>query len=91
MNIKNEDDSCFGYAIAAALHFQESNYNLNCPELYLQFFEQHGLNGIDIPVSPLDISQLEERLNLSINVFSYLDDIGKARHPMYISQRNAKV
>ena len=63
----------------------------NRPESYLQFLQQHGLNGIDYPVSPLDIPKFEERLNLSINVFCYVDDIGKDRHPMYISRRNARV
>ena len=91
LNIKNEDDRCFEYAIAAELHPPEINTNQNRPELYLQYFQQHGLNAIDYPVSPLDVPQLEERLNLSINVFSYFDDIEKARHPMYISRRNAGV
>ena len=91
LNIKNEDDRSFGYAIAAALHSQEINNNLPRRELYLQYFVQHGLNEIDYLVSPLDIPHLEKHLNLSINVFIYFDDIGKARQPMYISQQNVGV
>ena len=63
----------------------------NRPEKYLQYFEDEGLNDIEYPVSPIDIPQIEQRLNISINLFSYFDDIGKARHPMYISRHNSPI
>ena len=91
LNIQNKDDQCFGYSIPAALHPPENTSNKNRTKLNLQYFQQHGLNEIDYPVSPLDILQLEERLNLSNNVFSYFDDIGKTCHPMFISRRNARL
>ena len=31
--------------------------------------------------------EMEERLNISINVFSYYDDLGKARYPLYVSRK----
>ena len=79
---------CFEYAIASALHPIQPGNHPTQPEKYIQYFEQDGLNDIEYPVNPVDIPQLEERLNISINIFSYFDDIGKALHPMYISRQN---
>ena len=61
------------------------------PENYFQYFDEEGLFDIEYPVNPIDITQLEERLSISINLFSYFDDIGKARHPMYISRHNSPI
>ena len=47
------------------------------PENYLQYFEQDRVNDIEYPVNPVDIPKLEERLNLSINLYSDFDDLGK--------------
>ena len=60
-------------------------------ENYLQYFEEEGLLDIEYPVNPVDIPQLEKRLNISINLFSYFDDIGKTRHPMYKSRHNSPI
>ena len=49
------------------------------------------MNDIKYPVNPVDISQIEERLNLSINLYSYIDDVGKAPYPMYISRHNSLI
>ena len=54
-------------------------------------FDNEGLNDIEYPVNPIDIPQIEQKLNISINLFSYFDDIGKARHPMYISRLNSPI
>ena len=54
-----------------------------------QYFDEDHLNEIEYPVNPTDIPQLEQTLNVSINLYSYIDDIGKAIHPMYISRHNS--
>ena len=89
VNVQNEDDQCFGFVIASALYFIQDNPH--SPENYLEYFEEEGLLDIEYPVNPLDIPQLEERLNISINLFCYFDDIGNARHPMYISRHNSPI
>ena len=91
VNVQNEDDQCFAYAIASALHPIQHGNHPTRPENYVQYFEEEGLLDIEYPVNPVDIPQLEERLNISINLFSYFDDIGKARHPMYISRLNSPI
>ena len=91
VNVHNDDNQCFGYAIASALHPIHHTEHPTRPENYLQYFEEHRLNDIEYPVNPVDIPQREERLNLSINLYSYFDDIGKASHPMYISRHNSPI
>ena len=87
MDVQNEDDRCFGYAIASALH--PINSNAQRPQKYLDYFEETGLNDIENFVNPVDIPNLKERLNISINLYSYFDDIGRSRHPMYISRHKS--
>ena len=89
VNVQNEDERCFGYAIASALHPINHGNHSNRPNNYIQYFEEEHLIDIDYPVNPNDMPQLEETLNLSINLYSYFDDIGKAIHPMYISRHNS--
>ena len=77
VNVQNDDDRCFGFAIASALHPVDHHQHPNRPEKYIQYLEENGPDGlqdIEYPVSPLDIPQLEQRLNISINLFSYFDD-----------------
>ena len=39
------------------------------------------------PVAPDQMPEIEEQLNLKINIFSFFDDEGKGRYPLYISRR----
>ena len=57
--------------------------------MYSNCFETEGLDDIEYPVNPLDISIIEQRLNISIDLYRYFDDIGQARHPMYISRHKS--
>ena len=85
INIKNTDNRCFTYAVAAALHTpKQHRYG---PRQYEQYFERLGLNFIEYPVNPSQMFEMEEKLNISINVFSYYDDLGKARYPVYVSRK----
>ena len=61
-----------------ALHPIQHKNHPTRPENYLQYVEEHRLNDIEYPVNPVDIPQLEERLNLSINIYGYFDDVGNA-------------
>ena len=84
VNVQNEDDRCFGFAIDSALHPVINNQDRQNP--YIKYFEEEGLNDINNPVNQFDITLLDQRLNISINLFSYFGDMGQARHPMYISR-----
>ena len=91
VKVQNHDNRCFGYAIASALHPIQHGNHPTRPENNLQYFEEHRLNDIEYPVNTINIPQLEEWLNLSINLFGYFDDNGTARHPMHISRYNSPI
>ena len=57
------------------------------PKQYLEFYQIEGLNQLDYPVAPDQMPEIEEKLNIKINVFSFFDDEGKGRYPLYISRR----
>ena len=88
VNIDNTDNRCFGYAILASKYYAlVKNRNGDRPAEYNRFFAAEGLEDLDYPINPLAIPELENRLNLKINVFSFFDDEGRGRHPYYISRR----
>ncbi len=84
INVKNTDNRCFGYSILA--HFHPVKKNPQYPYFYNKFFADHALDTISYPVEIEDIPQIEEKLKVAINVFSFFDDEGKARFPRYISK-----
>ena len=93
INVENKDNRCFGYAILAALVLQEKpvskalKANPSRPSLYQKSFQKYGLYDIEYPVEPERMLEMENKLNLKINVFSFYDDEGQARFPLFISKR----
>ncbi|KAF0146965.1 MAG: hypothetical protein FD188_3559 [Ignavibacteria bacterium] len=85
INVKNTDNRCFGYAILSALYPTQNNPQR--AQRYIFHFRDAGLDTISYPVEPSEVPVLEEQLNLKINVFSFYDDLGKARYPLYVSKR----
>ena len=63
------------------------NINPNRPSFYKPHFDRLGLNVITYPVDPRQIDQVENALNLKINIFSFFDDEGKGRYPLYTSSK----
>lgn len=86
VNVDNKDDRCFGYALLSALHPQEQNCNR--ARKYDIFFTEHGLDDIDYPVSPDEVPGLEDQLQINVNIFSFFDDEGQGKYPLYVSRRN---
>ena len=139
INIKNDDDKCFAYSIAAYLLQREAIFlkqdkwahaiaaktrdedvpepeelsteelemrkvefeipndpalpnpflkvveHPNRPNYYKRHFERFDLNNIQYPVSPKEVDALQDQLHLKINIFSYFDEDGCARYPLFIS------
>ena len=85
INVQNKDNRCFGYAILSALHPQTRASNR--PQLYSQYFEPEGLNRLHYPISPTDIPEIDNILNIKVNVFGFFDDQGKGRYPIYVSKK----
>ena len=90
INIQNNDERCFGYAL---LYFLE-RANLrkaNCFRATLyndNMFRRHHLDTLPYTISPNNVHLYEDQLQMNINVFSFFDDEGRARHPVVISRKS---
>ncbi|XP_067137466.1 uncharacterized protein [Centruroides vittatus] len=72
LNIKNEDEECFAYCIAAYLNpVGENNHNPGRVSNYNIKLIKEALKGIESPIALQDIGKCEKRLNISVNVYSY--------------------
>ena len=54
--------------------------------MYNHLFHKRGLDEIHYPVAIQDIPAIEDKIRISINVFSFYDDAGRARQPIYVSK-----
>ena len=86
INVKNNDNRCFGYALLSSLEPNE-NHHQNIPSSYNQHFAKHHLDIIAYPVKLADIPAIEATLPFAINVFSFDDDTGHSRCPKYNSPK----
>ena len=84
LNQKNCDLQSFGHAIVFAHHSTDWTFHRGQPAKVLRF-NQYGLNSIKYSVLPNDIPELEMRLQLRINLFSFDNPLGYKRFAMYIS------
>lgn len=85
INVNNTDNRCFGYALLSAFMSRGSDPRRH--QYYERYFQQYGLAELTYPVSPNDIPLVEDQLRIAINVFSFYDDEGRARYPIYISRK----
>ena len=91
VNIRNHDNRCFGYSILAAIYDErlpgEQNTRKNRASNYTpEMFQQQHLDTLQYPIKPADVPAVEQQIGMSINVFAYYDDAGRARYPAYISR-----
>ena len=70
--------------------FTKGNHNPNRASLYRPHFERFGLNEIECPVKPSSVPELEDKLKLKINIFSFFDLEGRCRFPLYVSNKPYK-
>ena len=85
VNVKNKDNRCFAYALLSALH--PAANHANDPKKYKRYFSQDGLDHIEYPVRVEQIPLIEDQLHINISVYSFYDDQGKGRYPIYVSQK----
>ena len=85
VNVKNEDTRCFGYSLLSALHLRAKDPQR--PFWYKRFFAKEGLDQIPCAVTHDQIPAIEDKLKVCINLFSFWDDEGKARTPVYHSTK----
>ena len=85
INVKNNDNRCFVYAVFSALHPPAQHPER--PFWYDRFFAKEGLDQIPYPVTQDQIPAIEDKLKTCINLFTFWDDEGNARTPVYISTK----
>ena len=85
VNVKNNDNRCFGYAVLSALHPSQSD-NPNRPKQYEKYFEMHNMHSIEYPVSENQIPTLEDILHVKINLFTFSHE-GHRKYPLYTSAK----
>ena len=86
LNPKNRDLNSIGHAIVFA-HYP-TNWNSHRGQLANNNrFIQHNLDSLKYLVLPNEIPELEDKLKLRINLFSFDDTIGYTRYALYISKR----
>ena len=89
INIQNNDERCFGYSLLYFIDPRHDRNNSGRATLYTeQMFEDNQLADLPYPIAPNDVHQYEDRLQTNINVFSFFDEEGKARHPLFISRKH---
>ena len=50
-------------------------------------FERNNLVDLPYRIPPNDVHLYEDKLQIYINVFSFFDEEGKARHPLFINKK----
>ena len=86
INVSNEDNRCFGYAVLSALY--PNMRNAQRPSKYNHLFAPNHLDIIRYPVGTNQLASIEDMLQVNINVFSFYDSEGRARYPIWISEKN---
>ena len=70
INVQNNDDKCFLWALLSALHpAKKQAQRVSKYRDYERDFDE-ALNGIDFPVKLKDVSKFAKRANMSINVYT---------------------
>ena len=89
INVHNKDERCFGYAILSALH--EPNRNPQRPSNYNHLFARHGLEKIQYPVAPQKMPTIEDQLQISINIYSFVGEDGTDLYGFYVSKKKFSI
>lgn len=93
INIKNDDNKCFLWAILAALHHKEIKTNLQRVTKYKKYEAEVNMKGIQYPVSIQQIDLFEKQnSNISVNVYMYEKKKSKfgGEHPQIYPVRLTK-
>ena len=57
------------------------------PYQYNRVFKTYNLDQLQYPVEVADIPAIEDKLGVGINVFSFFDDEGNGRYPLYATKK----
>ena len=87
INIKNEDDRCFEYAMLAALHSHEVGMGVEHHVSSYQKWENTlNFDGSTFPMSMNHINKFEKQNGIYVNIYR-IDAYGRQILPLYISKQ----
>ena len=89
VNVKNDDNFCFLWAVVSALHPVHWSENANRTSSYPHYSKVLKYDGLSFPLQLKDIPKFEDVNNLSINVYT-LQKVGKRKHevvPLALSEK----
>lgn len=69
INVQNNDDKCFKYAILSALHYKDIKRDHDRVSNYRQYENELNFDGINFPVNALSYPIFEQFNKIPINVF----------------------
>ena len=69
VNVKNEDQKCFMWAILSALHQIDRKCHPENVKKYEKYENELNFKGINFPVQIKDVPKFERQNNVSVNVF----------------------
>ena len=72
VNVNNDDDQCFRWAILSALH--PASININRVSSYVLYKDELNFEGIEFPVDPRKIEKFETQNDVSVNVYYFIID-----------------
>ena len=95
INIQNEDEKCFEYAIIASQHYNKIDDKTHStrPGQYSRWMkgeERFNFDGCSQPMKIEDISKFEKNNNLAINVYHIKSD-GKLITPLRITEKSTRL
>ena len=91
VNIHNEDDKCFEYAIIASQHYSEiDQHNASRPGQYTKWIGKYNFDGCSMPVKIDDVTKFEKNNGMAINVY-HIKANGKQVTPLRITQQEKKL
>ena len=84
INVHNQDERCFGYALLSAIYPQPVHPER--PSHYNFAFEEFGLDMLEYPVKLENLETIERYLGIGFNVYSQVDNEGISRYRLYKSK-----
>ena len=87
VNVKNEDNRCFGYSIIASRVSQTKTRNRNRPTEY-DLFQNQVLDKIQYSVEDNQVLALEVTQKTNISIISFYGDEGTAPFPLSVSYKD---
>ena len=87
INLRNNDDKCFHYAVTLALNLDKINKNPQRRSKMKPFIDQHNWKDIDFPSTSKDWKKLELNNQIALNIL-YVTDNTRKIQVAYKSKQN---